>query len=370
MSDDVFIRRGKQLIAIPSVAGNPAALQAALAFVAEPFKKRSDITIEYFSSGDSPSLLAYAGNQRPERFSVVLNAHLDVVPASTDMFRPRQAGGRLYGRGALDMKLTALIMAEVFADCAAWLPPEVGLQLVTDEETGGRHGTAYQLAQGVAADFVIAGESSAIGEICVAGKGIAWVDITAHGKAAHSAYPWKGSNALVRLTRFITKLDTEYPQPNEEVWRTTVNYGGIHTPNEARNSIPDSATVQLDFRFVPGDPNFQNATTIAAFLQKIDPSVEVTVLSVEGAVRTDPGYPMVQLLADAVRNTTGKEAEFIRKHGASDTRYYAMQGGHPVVYGLQGDGAHGPEEFVDLASIMPYRQTLTRFLRSLPGIGR
>jgi len=86
------------------------------------------------------SPLIYLGAKRP-RFQVILNAHLDVVPAQPDQFRPRREGDRLYARGAQDMKVAALVEAQVFRELAAELPYPLALQLVTDEEVGGRDGT-------------------------------------------------------------------------------------------------------------------------------------------------------------------------------------------------------------------------------------
>src|SRR5437764_454104 len=107
------------------------------------------------------SALVYPGTERRE-FHVILNSHLDVVPAPPDQFRPRRDGDRLFARGAQDMKVTGLLAVQVFRELAPSLPYPVALQLVTDEEAGGRDGTRYQLEHGVRGRFGIVGEASGL----------------------------------------------------------------------------------------------------------------------------------------------------------------------------------------------------------------
>ena len=85
-----------------------------------------------------------------------------MVPASPAQFRPRREGGRLYARGAQDMKVSALVQAQVFRELAGTVPYPLGLQLVTDEEVGGRNGTLHQINQGVGGEFVVIGEHSGL----------------------------------------------------------------------------------------------------------------------------------------------------------------------------------------------------------------
>src|SRR5207244_11644238 len=106
-----------------------------------------------------PSALVHHGAGRTD-FGGIFSAHLDVVPGEPAQFRPHRVGPRLYARGAHDMKISALVQARVFAELAADLPYPVALQLVTDEEVGGRDGTGYQVEQGVTGQFVVSGEQS------------------------------------------------------------------------------------------------------------------------------------------------------------------------------------------------------------------
>jgi succinyl-diaminopimelate desuccinylase len=179
-----FLAATCELLAVPSTSDRPndldRALGMVLGFVGPGFQ------VERFESRGKPSALTYRDAERP-RFRVILNAHLDVVPGSPEQFRPRRAGLRLYARGAQDMKVSALVQAQVFRELAGHLPYPLGLQLVTDEEIGGRDGTRHQLEQGVSGEFVIIGEHSGL-DIVTESKGI----ITATLLAAAAMGPTHG----------------------------------------------------------------------------------------------------------------------------------------------------------------------------------
>src|SRR3954463_14294511 len=141
-----FLPLAEELLAVRSTADRPDDLHRALDLVLDVVGP--GFTVERFESNGKPSALVHAGASRP-RFRVILNGHLDVVPGTDDQFRPRRDGDRLIARGAQDMKLSALVLAQVFRDTAATSPFPIGLQLVTDKEVGGRDGTLHQLDQGV-----------------------------------------------------------------------------------------------------------------------------------------------------------------------------------------------------------------------------
>ena len=364
MDTESFLAVASELLAVPSTADRPGelhrALDLVLGFVGPGF------TVERFESGGKPSALVYSGARRP-RFQVILNAHLDVVPAPASQFRPRREDGRLYARGAHDMKVSALAEALVFRELAAGLPYPVGLQLVTDEEVGGRDGTRYQLEQGVSAEFVIIGEQSGL-RIVTDSKGMVTVNLRAVGLAAHGAYPWLGDNALLKLNRSVDNVLAAYPPATEEAWRTTVNLARIETPNRARNQVPALAEAWLDIRFPPGDSalNGRSAEEITEYLAGFcEPGVTPVVDHADPPHHADPGRPEVRRLERAVR-AQGYRPDFLRKHGSADGRFYYQRGIDAVIFGVGGDGQHGPDEYADIATIEPYYRALRDFLISAP----
>jgi succinyl-diaminopimelate desuccinylase len=353
--------RLEELIAIRSTADRPDELRRALEFVIG--EAGPGFGVRRFESNGKPSALLTAPG-REEDLEVILNAHLDVVPAPDGQFVPRRDGDRLYGRGAHDMKAAALVMTSVFREVAAELPYAIGLQLVTDEEVGGSDGTGHQLAHGVRARFVVIGEQSGL-KVVTESKGICHARLTTGGRAAHAAYPWLGDNALLRLTAGIEKVLRRHPVPATEAWTTTVNVARIDTPNRAYNQVPAAAEAWLDIRYPPTDPDFAGRTPeqVATHLSEIS-GLTATVDALGPPHRADPAGPGVQALRAAARSA-GYPGELLRKHGAADGRYYHALGIDAVIFGPGGDGQHGPDEYVDLTTLAPYRDALAEFLRTV-----
>jgi succinyl-diaminopimelate desuccinylase len=346
-----------ELIAIRSTADRPGELRRALDFVLD--RVGPGFTVERFESNGKPSALVYATRTRPH-FRVILNAHLDVVPAPPEQFRARRDGDRLYGRGAQDMKVAALVLAEVFRRHAANLPYPLGLQLVTDEEVGGFDGTAHQIERGVTGDFVLIGEQSGL-RVVAESKGLLQVRLIARGNAAHAAYPWLGDNALLTLIAAVGGLLDRYPVPAAEDWVTTVNLARIETANTAVNQVPAEATARLDIRYPPedGDLHGRDREQVAAYLRGLAGGrVDVLIDSLAPPHRADPDCREVRLL---------RRGDLLRKHGAADARFYSARGVNAVIFGPGGAGQHGPDEYADLSTVRPYDDAVTAFLHALAG---
>ncbi len=347
------------LLSIPSTADRPDELHRALEYVLDLVGP--GFTVERFESNGKPSALVYEGPER-RHFPVILNAHLDVVPASPDQFVPRLEGDRLYARGAQDMKVAGLVEALVFREVRG----PFALQLVTDEEVGGRNGTRHQLEQGVSGDFVVIGEQSGL-RLVTESKGIFNADLHATGRTGHSAYPWNADNALLTVMRSVEKVLARYPVPTEEAWRTTVNVARIETSNTALNQVPADATAFLDIRYPPQDTDFDGRTEaeIADYLRTFcDPGVIVSVYHLDPPHKADTGSRQVRLIEEAVRNQ-GYDPSILRKHGAADGRFYYQRGIDAVIFGVGGAGLHGPDEYVDVTTIDPYYRALREFLQSV-----
>jgi succinyl-diaminopimelate desuccinylase len=364
MDTEVFLGRACELLAIPSTSERPAELRRALDYVLD--FTGPGFTVERFESGGKPSALVFPGTRRRD-FHVILNAHLDVVPAPPAQFRPRRDGDRLFARGAQDMKVSGLLAAQVFRELAASLPYPVALQLVTDEEVGGRDGTRHQLEHGVRGQFVIVGETSGL-HIVNESKGMLVVRLLATGRAAHAAYPWLGDNALVKLQRTVASLLARYPVATEEAWRTTVNVARIGTRNEARNQVPADAEALLDIRFPAGDADLSGKTAadVTAFLQGFcEPGVTPVVDVLDRPHHADQDRPEVLRLQHVARRQ-GYPGDLLRKHGVSDGRFYGELGIPAVAFGVGGSGQHGPDEYADLRTVVPYYHALREFLGPLP----
>lgn len=362
---DTFLQKAKALLAIESVDSKPEKLQEAIDFVVRMLEEDKSITVEHFSRNNKPSLLAYYGKTRPEKFKIIFNGHIDVVPGTPEQFRPYVKNGNLYGRGAADMKVAALVMTEVFMKEAKNLPYPVGLQIVTDEEIGGFDGTAYQIEQGVAADFVIAGEDIYEGTICTEMRGFCWVDVEIGGESGHGGYVWRGDNAIVKAQDFTQKLLTHYPIPAEETWATTVNIASFNTPNDVYNRIPDAVTMRLDIRYIPDDPHFADQHTAQSFLQNLCPDARITFKMFESSHKTPASSMYVKQLMQSYQDITGDTMRTIKKYGGADVRFYSANGMQAVTFGLPDHNTHSQGEFIPLLWIDRYRKVLSHFLAAL-----
>ena len=212
----------RALIAAPSE--NPGGTEEAVAEVvtgvlaglgADPTTVRSD--------AGRPSVIARIGSGgRPK---LVWNGHLDVVPAGapdTWAHGPWDGvveDGRLFGRGAADMKgpvAAALAAAAAIRRAGVELSGTLEFHLVADEELAGTHGTRVLWDRGLLdADAAIVGEPSEL-QLGLAERGGAWITLTAYGRAAHGSQPHRGVNAITSMARYLLRLpevlpDLEHP---------------------------------------------------------------------------------------------------------------------------------------------------------------
>lgn len=357
-TNDEIVHLASRLIAIRSTADDASSLRRV---IAEAMKPLSGYTVHTFERNDRPSVLVANRTERTERFRVIINAHLDVVPAPDASFTPVIDGDRLYGRGALDMKGAAAASIVVFARMARQLPYPVGLQLVTDEEIGGFDGTKYQVEEGVTSHAIVSGEPTQEA-ILTEGKGVLWVRLTASGRSAHAAFPWFGSNAIELVTDAVRRIRRVYPNPKRERWATTANLARIETPNTALNKVPDRASAFLDIRYVPNE----SETVIDTIRAAAGPAVTIDVLEHEPAHSVDRRMADIVSFGHAAKRVTGRKPTIGRQHWASDVRFYRP----PMVgftYGPTGEGMHAETEWVSIASLMRYAETLGDWLSRLNG---
>jgi succinyl-diaminopimelate desuccinylase len=367
MNQNQIIEAAKQLIAIRSTADNLAGLREAYAFVHQRIlASNKPIAIEEFESNGKPSLLAYHAGQRPEKFHVLLNAHLDVVPGKPDQYKAVVSDDTLYGRGAYDMKVAAIILADLFCEFVDTVPYALGIQIVIDEETSGLDGTNYQIQQGVRSDFIICGEcgrSPGTYEIANATKGMIQTTVDFTGSTSHGAYPWRGDNAALKAAHFATRLHEYYPVPAEATSGTTVTLTSILTTNDAYNKVPDHAVAHLDTRYVATDIHCATPESFEAHLRSIDPNISrVTIRSFSKPMHTESTDPLLLALKASAERIENHTFELVQRNGSNDGRFYTEVGGRACDFGIVGENQHGDGECVTLQAIWNYQATLRDFL--------
>lgn len=349
----------KKFISIKSNPENAAELDKILEIALLNLK---GYTIERFKNKGVKSALIYNTQKRPAKFKVILNGHLDVIPGKDYQYLPKINRDRLYGVGSMDMKASTACLIMVFQEIASKLDYPLALQLVTDEEIGGFNGTKYQIENGVKADFVIAGESTGL-QIANRAKGILQVKISAKGKTAHGAYPWRGENAIWKMNQFLELLSKRYPIPATQEWVTTVNLSKIQTSNQSFNKIPDDCEIWLDIRYIP-----EEADTIVNIIKDLLPvGFKLDIVEKEPAMFVDEDNKYLKLLQKVDEQVTKKKVILYGAQGSSDARHFTRVGVSGIELGPVGGNIGSDNEWVSIKSLEQYHKILKNFLLLLAG---
>jgi succinyl-diaminopimelate desuccinylase len=280
-----------------------------------------------------------------------------------EQFEPQIVGDRLIGRGAYDMKGGLAAMMCALKDIATQDRVRVRLMVVGDEESEeiDDRCTDWAIAQGFGGDFAITGEPTDL-HIGVEAKGVLVMRLLVHGRAAHSSTPWLGDNAVLKALDVFRAIETlPFSRESTEMFdRPSINLGRI-AGGDALNRVPDSCTMWVDVRFLPG----QDAAEIIAQVSEIrDIEIERTLIHPPVSVsRTDP---FVRALREAVSRSSRGEAHSVGRDGASEAAAFIRVGIPAVEFGPAGSGHHGPDEWVSISGLARYRRALGDFVRVLP----
>ena len=338
-------------------------LIAAAGFVKGWLESR-DIEARNLDHNGAPVLVAEVGPRVDEAVAqVVLHGHLDVVPGHPEQFEARVDGDRLYGRGAYDMKGGLAAMMCAVKDLERQQRVRVRLVCVPDEESEelDLRSTDAIVRMGLGGDFAITGEPTDL-HIGVEAKGVLAMRIEVHGRAAHSSTPWLGDNAILKAIDVFRAIESlPFSRQSSELFdRPSINLGRIQG-GDALNKVPDSCTMAVDVRYLPG----QDPDEILEQVRAI-PEVEVTRTFSWPPVSVPRSNPYVRALREAVTSSVHGEALSVGRDGASDAAAFLTAGIPAVEFGPVGAGHHGPEEWVSVASLARYRRALGDFVRALP----
>jgi succinyl-diaminopimelate desuccinylase, proteobacterial clade len=311
--------------------------------------------------------------------------HTDVVPPgdaahwTSDPFVPRIADGKIYGRGAADMKsgIAAFVTA-----CAA-IPPEAGtiqLAITNDEEADAINGTekliAWMTDNGHHFDFAIVGEPSStevLGDsIKIGRRGSFSGKVTVTGSQGHVAYPHKANNPLPVLAAVVTALSSarldegtaHFPASNLEV--TTIDVG-----NPVSNVIPMSGTARFNIRY----NDLWTPQTLEQWVRDRIGTVDAHGTRIDFEVSGVPSRSFlsplgghIETLSAVIAERNGRPPEYSTGGGTSDARFIAQYG--PVVEcGLVGPSMHKADEHIALADLTGLARIYTDFMRRFFGVG-
>jgi succinyl-diaminopimelate desuccinylase len=361
MKDEV-LPLAKKLLTVPSMSGD---IEKSIEVLELAKRELSDYSFTPYVSNTLPSLLYTNKPDETKNFKIILNAHLDVVPAPGDQFKPTEKDGKLYARGAYDTKAAAAAMIIIFKELGEKLNYPLGLQLTTDEELGGMDGTAYQIQQGVRGEFMIASECGSNFNIAHEAKARLVIKLISKGKTSHTAYPWRGNNAIWNVQQTLHAFLHAYPIPKEPEYRTTITItniktGGVEEQETAYNRVPDYCEALIDVRYVPTDKE----KIIEHLTSLLTQDVELKVLHNTTPHQTDANNKYVQSLKKHTEEIIGKEIKLIQQHATSDARHYTGVGTDGVEFGPIGENQHTENECVDLHALTQYYEILKKFLLS------
>ncbi len=304
--------------------------------------------------------------------------HVDVVPPGDraqwdlDPFAGEIVDGRLYGRGAADMKSgVAAFVAAVAREIAATGAPQgsISLLITGDEERDAINGTVKLLAwaaeRGECFDACLVGEPTSperLGDTAKIGRrGSIVADLVVRGRQGHTAYPQRADNAAHRLVEVLHQLmTTPLDQGTEWFEPSNLQLTSIDIGNPAGNVIPGEAKARLNIRF---NDRHTHASLEAWLHKQIAPLASDYTLVVNGnaeAFVTAPGE-LSELLARSVEAETGLRPGLSTSGGTSDARF--VQRYCPVIeFGLVGTTMHQANEHVTVADIEGLTRIYQRFL--------
>lgn len=286
--------------------------------------------------------------------AMLLNAHLDVVPADAKAFTPVLRHGRVSGRGAGDCLGNCAVACRVLAACAG--KADIGAVFSSDEETGGDT-TGEMIRRGYGGEFIAVMDGESGLSIAIAQKGILALRLTARGKSCHGATPWKGINALDRLIAGYARIKPLFPPAREgDEWHDTMSANAIRAGSEAFNRVPDRAEILLDVRYT-------EKTRPAALARKIRQvsGLKVEVFAQSPVLFNDPDSPAVRDFAAFMNKTLKVEAPFQRMNGATDARHFAALKRPIVIISVPYKGGHSDCERVGVKWLRKYEDMLTAF---------
>lgn len=325
------------------------------------------------------NVLAVIRGQSPGR-RLIFNGHLDTFEIgdatawSTNPFGETKKG-RIYGRGAADMKggIAAQIYAALrlleFKHC--W-QGELSLTLVGDEETGGQYGTQHLLETRREAngDAMMCADAGSPQVLRFGEKGMLWLTIDASGTAGHGAHVHLSVSAVDRLLTALAALRSLEDMPvktdpeiiaaiqvaadeseqlsgageTKTLQSITVNFGTI-SGGSTRNLIADHATATADIRLPIGVALDTAKAAIQARIGSL-PGIRYTIDQAVEPTATDPGHEIVTRTAKSSTEVLGKKAVATMRVGASDSAHYRSRGIASVVCGLTPHNMGGVDEYV------------------------
>jgi acetylornithine deacetylase len=306
--------------------------------------------------------------------SLLLYGHIDTVgvTAMPEPFSAHVRDGKMYGRGAYDMKggVTACLAAvRALRDAGATLGGDVLIACVADEEVASI-GMADVLRH-VRADAAIVTEATEL-RVCLAHRGFSWVEVETLGVAAHGSRYDLGIDANMRMGRFLARLDTLEQELRARPRHPLVGPPSLHAAvlrgGTGVSTYADHCRLEIERRTVPGETEEQVLAEIRALTDALaaeDATFRATVRAMltRGSFEVDRNAAVVGAVLGAATSVLGATPDVIGEPYWMDAALLADAGIDTVVIGPVGAGAHALEEWVSLDSVAKLTEILATAAR-------
>jgi succinyl-diaminopimelate desuccinylase len=377
-----LIDLARQLVQIPTE--NPPGNEKALVLFLKPLLSKMGFRVETCVSPKERWNIIAERRWTKDGRRFIFNGHLDVVPAGDSSqwrhspFMAKLEKGRIYGRGASDMKGgIASFLHGVSMIHRSGISPNGALllHLVSDEESHGHQGMGYLTRKGlVDGDAALVGEPTDLNPV-IAEKGALWFRIFTVGKPAHGSRPDLGVNAIEKMLKVIkflgsSKRSKEHPL----LGKATINIGTIQGGTKI-NVVPGGCMIEVDRRMLPGEKKEAVLRSVIEALNSIqarDPFFRYRLEEIDLAEPSEinPHEEIVKISREAIREVTGKTPKIKGTSGFTDGRYYINQCHIPTL--ILGPGAarqpHTIDEYVEVDALAQaariYALIVTNFLDS------
>ncbi len=335
---------------------------------------------------------------------VHFNSHIDVVDVghgwTTDPFGGELIDGKIYGRGACDMKgglAASIVAAEAFLAVCPDFSGAIEISGTADEESGGYGGVAYLAQKGYfdpdRVHHVIIPEPLNKDRICLGHRGVWWAEVETYGEIAHGSMPFLGDCAVRHMGAVLNEMEeslfpalakkrTEMPVVPEGARQSTLNINSIHGGQAEGDEdftglpspcVPDSCRVVLDRRFLMEENIEDVQAEVMDVLKTVESRREDFRYDVRELHRvlptmTDKDAPVVKTVANAIEETMGKQAEYVVSPGTYDQKHIDRIGKlkNCIAYGPGIlDLAHKPDEYVGVEDMLDSAKVMGRSLIEL-----
>lgn len=353
----------KRLIRFKTVTGNAKETRKAMNYVKRYLSRL--YRREYVKGGFESLVFCNKKFEDGDTFDLILHGHMDVVVAQNqDQFQPYTREGRLYGRGALDMKGgLATLMAYMKHHAAQVDDKKIALLVTSDEEIGGQNGTEYLMnTVRFKGKFFITAEGEKEYYLKTEQKGVYMFRLTATGVSDHSAYVWKGTNAIIQLFDAYKRIENRFKQKKGDPahWYSTINMGTIRG-GLMRSSIPDKAEAECDIRFCGTKANEHTIEDAVRTAIKSNKYVSFEKLFSAPQMKTKNSDPSVKKLNSIAKERLHLSRDlFFKNHGTNDARFAAKHGIPAVGFGPIGGNYHVNDEYVSIKSLVDFYSILEK----------